>query len=207
MIDQARLQTALDEHEIQKVLISWALARDCGDWEVLANCFQPDATIHISWISGSAAEFVERSKAMLKEFKPGEQGKHTMGASKVDVNGDKAISQIHAELIRRVISPDFDFDTQTWARFVDLFEKSEDGVWRIFKRTMVYDKDRMEPVNPDQVPDGFYDSMNLDRFPPACRFLCYRLSLNNHAPMADIVTTGSDAEKALLAEQQVWLAS
>ena len=60
-----------DEHEIASLLIRWGHARDSDDWETLSACFQEDATIHLSWISGPARDFVARSRAMAAARKPG----------------------------------------------------------------------------------------------------------------------------------------
>ena len=47
-----------DKAEINDVLLTWGQARDRGEWDTLRACFQPDATIHIAWISDTAEEFV-----------------------------------------------------------------------------------------------------------------------------------------------------
>lgn len=200
-----RLQRVVDEHEIDRVVTAWGFARDHGDWEVLRNCFHDDATIHISWYSGPAAEFVERSKTMVAEIKPGEHGKHQIGRAGIQVRGSRAISECNVELMRRVVGEEFEFDTLTWGRFIDLFEKRADGVWRIKKRTMVYEKDRLDPLNPAEVPAGFFESMDLSGFPPECRFLCFRLSLGGRAPMPDIVRNRSAEETQLKIEARDWL--
>jgi hypothetical protein len=205
MSAEERLSRIADEHEIDRVLSAWAFARDCGDWDILSNCFQPDATINISWFSGPAADFVERSKDMLAEFKPGEHGKHQIGRARIIVEGNRATSECHVQLLRRVIGDPFDFDAITWGRFFDHFENREDGVWRIHRRTMVYEKDRLDPVNPADVPAGFFEALDLSAFPPACQVLCYRLSLVGRAPMDNIVQVGSEAEAQLKKDAVDWL--
>ena len=205
MNNNDRLNLVADEHEIDQVLSAWAFARDCGDWDILSNCYQPDAEMNISWFSGAASDFVERSKGMLADFKPGEHGKHQIGRGRIRVNGNRATSECHVELLRRVIGDPFDFDAITWGRFLDLFEKREDGVWRIQRRTMVYEKDRLDPVNPADVQDGFFENMDLSAYPPACQILCFRLGLVGRAPMDNIVQAGSDAEAQLKQEAEEWL--
>jgi ketosteroid isomerase-like protein len=200
-----RLERVADEFEITKVLSDWAYARDNGDWDVLADCYHDDATMNISWISGPASEFIEQSKGMLAAIKPNAFNKHNVGDARINVNGNRATSEVHIELISRMSNEDFEFDCITWARFLDLFEKRDDGVWRIFQRTMVYEKDRLDPVNPDQVPAGYFDNMNLDQFPPEARFLCYRLGLRGYAPEPNIVPVKSEAEKQLRADAKKWL--
>ncbi|MAF50436.1 MAG: nuclear transport factor 2 family protein [Rhodospirillales bacterium] len=200
-----RLQKVADEHEISKLLSSWAYGRDNGEWDLLADCYHGDATMNISWISGSASDFVEQSKKMLAGAATDEHGKHNLGDAFIRVAGDRAVSECHVELLRRMRNDTFEFDMITWGRFIDLFERREDRVWRIFERTMVYEKDRMDPVNPDQVPAGYYDAMNLEKFPAACRFLCYRLELRGWSPEPNIITVNSEAEKQLLENARKWL--
>ena len=194
-----------DEHEINVVLSEWGFARDNGDWELLGNCFQHDAEINISWFSGTAIEFIKKSRTMVAELKTGEHGKHQIGRSRIRLNGNRAASECHVELMRRVVGEPFDFDTTSWGRFFDLFEKREDGVWRIFRRTMVYEKDRFDPVNPAHVPDGFFEQMNLSEYPPACKFLCYRLDLKGYKPQGNIIQSGSKDEARLKKELKIWL--
>ena len=66
--------TAIDqmvnEHEIHNLLIRWGHARDSEDWTTLAECFHDDATIYLSWISGSANDFIAASQAMSINRKP-----------------------------------------------------------------------------------------------------------------------------------------
>ena len=66
--------TAIDqmfnEHQIHDLLIRWGHARDSEDWSTLAECFHNDATIHLSWVSGSANEFIAASQAMTTDSKP-----------------------------------------------------------------------------------------------------------------------------------------
>ena len=202
-----RLQKVIDEHEIDQLLTAWAFARDHGDWDSLTRCFHDDASIHISWFSGAASEFVEHSKNMVAVIKPGEHGKHQIGRGKIQVNGNKAVSECHVELLRRVIGEEFDFDTLTWGRFIDKFEKREDGAWRISQRTMVYEKDRMDPINPADVPEGYLENIDLSGFPPECRFLCYRLGLIGRAPMENIIRDHSAEEKSLKEDATKWLNS
>ena len=133
----ARNENLVAKQEIEQVITDWGFARDQGDWKLLSSCFQPDATIHISWFSGSVQEFIERSAVMLSENKPGEVTKHNFGRTRIRVAGQRAVSESHVELLKRVVADPFDYDTQTWGRFYDHLEKREDGLWRIFKRTMV----------------------------------------------------------------------
>jgi 3-phenylpropionate/cinnamic acid dioxygenase small subunit len=193
------------EHQIASLLIRWGHARDSQDWETLAACFHDDATIHISWISGPAKDFVARLAAMAaKPRKPGAHTKHVISYPWIQLNRDRAFARCHADLYMRTIIDGHEFDLQSWIRFFDLLER-RDGVWRIVRRTGVYDKDRMEPADPRGVPAGFFAGMDLSAFPPSAKFLCYCLSRGGISPSTDIISVYSDEESALRVECETWL--
>jgi hypothetical protein len=193
-----------DEHQISSLLIRWGHARDNDDWETLAGCFHDDATIHISWISGPARDFVARSRAMAAARKPGEHNKHVISGPWIRVNRDRAFSRCHANLYIRSAIDGYEFDLQSWLRFFDLLEK-RDNVWRIVKRTAVYEKDRLEPVDPRGVAKDFFADIDLSAFPASAKFLCYRQVRSGRAPSTNIVSVYSDEERALREEGERWL--
>jgi 3-phenylpropionate/cinnamic acid dioxygenase small subunit len=202
-------RTVQDEHDIAALLFRWGHARDCDDWETLAACFHDDATIHISWISAPAAEFVARSREMASKRTPGYHIKHLIGGPWIEVNRDRAFARCHVNLYIRAQVEGHDFDVQSWFRFFDLLEK-RDRVWRIVKRTAVYEKDRMDPVDPRGVPDSLFaaalNDVDFCAFPPAAKFLCYLQQLSGRATMTDMVSVYSDEEAALAAAGRDWLA-
>ena len=193
-----------DEHQIASLLIRWGHARDSDDWETLAGCFHDDATIHISWISGTAKDFVARSRAMVGARTPGAHIKHLISGPWIRVNRDRAFSRCHANLYIRAVIDGHEFDLQSWVRFFDRLER-RDGVWRIVKRTGVYEKDRMEPVDPRGVPKDFFSDMDLSAFPSSAKFLCYWLQRGGFSPSTDIISVYSDEERTLREGGEVWL--
>jgi 3-phenylpropionate/cinnamic acid dioxygenase small subunit len=195
-----------DEHQIANLLIRWGHARDSGDWETLAACFHDDATIHISWISASAKEFIAGSRAMAAARQPGAHTKHLISGLWIQVKGDHAFSRCHVNLYSRTTINGYQFDTQNWLRFFDLLER-RDNIWRIVKRTAVYEKDRMDPVDPRGVPEDFFADMDLSAFPASAKFICYRLLQNGRTPSSDIISVYSDGERTLKQEGEAWLAN
>jgi hypothetical protein len=194
-----------DEHQIASLLIRWGHARDSDDWETLAGCFHDDATIHISWISGSAKDYIARSRAMAAARKLGEHAKHSISGPWIRVNRDRAFSRCHANLYVRTTIDGHEFDLQSWIRFFDLLER-RDGIWRIVKRSAVYEKDRLEPVDPRGVPKNFFDDMELSAFPASAKFLCYWQLRSGRSPSTDnIISVYSDEERALREEGERWL--
>ena len=193
-----------DEHRIASLLVRWGHARDSDDWETLAGCFHDDATIHISWISGPARDFVARSRAMAEARKPGHHIKHLISGPWIQVNRDRAFSRCHVNLYNRSVFDGYEFDLRSWSRFFDLLERRE-GVWRIAKRTAVYEKDRMDPVDPRGVPKEFFASMDLSAYPAATRFLCYSITRSGRTPSTGSVSVFSKEERMLKEEGKAWL--
>lgn len=88
--------------------------------------------------------------------------------------------------------------------FFDLLER-RDNVWRIVKCTAVYEKDRMDPVDPRGVPKDFFADMDLSAFPASAKFLCYWLLRSGLSPSIDIISVYSDGERTLREDGEVWL--
>ncbi|HAA03035.1 MAG TPA: hypothetical protein DCE18_06665 [Syntrophobacteraceae bacterium] len=204
MVNVELTSTMQDEHEIANLLTRWGYARDSDDWETLSACFHDNATIHVSWMSGTAEEFIVRSRAMAATRKAGTHMKHVISGPWVQVNRDRAFSQCHANLYTRTIMDGQKFDLQSWMRFFDLLER-RDGVWRIVKRTSVYDKDRIDPVDPRGIPKGFFTDMDLSAFPTSAKFLCYDLVRSGRQPASDLVSVYSEEEQALRTEGNAWI--
>ena len=204
-MDAGRLQAAVDRQEINDLLVNWGQARDRGEWDALRDCYHPDGTMHIAWISGAAEEFVRRSEGMLANEKARGSSKHFIGAGRIRLNGNRAFSQSHVNLITRVRFDDVEFDWEFWGQFFDLLEKRADDRWRIFRRTMVYEKDRLDPVDPTKVPQGYYAAMNLDAHPRQVRYLHWRLAKEGRKPLDDMVLAGTPSADRLLEDSLEWL--
>lgn len=204
MREDERLRATLDKAEIVEVATLACRCRDSGKWEALAECFHPDAAVSVSWHSGPAEQFIERSRRMTASQDPRDFSKHMMANPCVRLNRDRAILEYDVVLHQRRTIDGYEMDFQTWSRYVDLMEKRE-GRWRIFRRTAVYEKDRMDPCRPREVPDSFYESMMLEGYPPAIRFHCWRNEKSGHAPSRSIVLAKSPEEKALREAGESWL--
>jgi hypothetical protein len=204
MSDEVAARAFEDELEIQRLLFRWAHARDYDDWDALSACFHAGATIHIAWISGPAEDYVARSRAQARRRSPGAHAKHVIAAPVIDVAGDRGFSICHATLYVRRPVGGVEVDIESWLRFFDLLERRQ-GRWGIVKRTGAYEKDRISPVDPAGFPDGFWDGIDLSRFPPAKRFLCAAQVKNGAPPGDDFVSVHSAEEAALYAEGGRWL--
>lgn len=204
MTDDSSRRIADDEHEIASLLIRWGHARDSADWETLAGCFHDDATIHISWMSGSAKDFLAGSQGMAGKRKPGGYTKHVFTGPWIIVDGDCAFSRCHANLFVRAEIDGHWLDFTSWFRFFDLLEKRA-GAWGIIKRAGVYEKDRLDPVVPGAVPASYFADMDLSGLLPEARYLLWRQRQQGTPAADDMAVAMSDGETALKAEGEAWL--
>ena len=190
----------LDRAAITQVVQDWGLARDDGRWDMLRACYTSDAVMHTTWFIGPASEFVERSMAAAQG---GARVQHFIGAATIALQGDKAVAETRMMLLMRARLDDIEVDVTCWGRFHDRFLK-RDGLWRIFKRVPVYEKDRLDPVDP--TARLTLDAEALALQPDGCRYLVYLQSRNGAVISPDIAASGSVALARLEAESAAWLA-
>ena len=206
MTDDARLAAALARAEILQVAMTSLCCRDTGDWDGLKACFHPDARIVTSWFSGNAHEFIEGSRNMMGGHHPDDSQKHMAGNQRAALNGDRAVCEYYLILHQRRTMDGYEFDFQTWSSVVDLFERRE-GDWRVIGRTMIYEKDRMDPHRPGEVPESYFAAMDLSGFPRALRYHCYRNAKSSGSPPSkDIVIEGPPEADATRDAAKRWLA-
>ena len=197
--------SVIDEMKIWRLISAWGYARDNSEWDMLAHCFCQDATVNISWINAPASEFVARSKEMAAKRKPGTHLKHVFASPLVRIEVKRAFSICHVNLESRDEIDGHAVDLRVWFRFFDLLRKEEDGKWRIHNRTAVYEKDRIDPVDPRGVPAALFANMDLSGFVPATRYLSWYVARMGFKPRTDMVTVYSQEEQTLKRRSDVWL--
>jgi hypothetical protein len=196
---------ALDKMQICDVRRRWAFNLDLGEWDALQSCFHPDASVTVSWYSGSASGFIERSKAMVGGRKPEEHRKHWLGNMRSEVVGTRAVLETDVLiLIRELIEQDL-FDYTSYARFYDLFEK-RDGVWRIVEWRCIYDKDRLDPVDPAKDASALYAQAALEGADSGFAFMKLRQGKRGRTIPESVVIRDSDGERKLRRRGDDWLA-
>jgi hypothetical protein len=204
MVNPNRLELAIDRSEIENLIAKSIISRDSGMWEALAECYTPDATLTSSWYSGSPADFLEQAGKMRVARHEGEAQKHMTANHWIEVNGGRAISESDLILYQRRLIDAVELDFTTWSRRLHLFEK-RDGEWKIRKRWSIYEKDRMDPHNRGELPEGFYESMDLTRYPKEIRYHCWRNDMAGFPPAAGICVKGSEREREVRAEVRSWI--
>lgn len=157
----------LDKLAIAEVVNNWVLWSDAGDWDRFATVWHDDAWMTATWFQGPASEFVAARRA---GFERGVSIIHFLGAISSDVVGERAIAQSKMTIDQRATVDDVIVDAVCTGRFYDFFEK-RDGRWAIVRRQPIYEKDRLDPVEP-----GYRLTLDADllaEFPEGYRHLAY----------------------------------
>ena len=156
-----------DRQTIVELVHNWALWRDAGDWERFRTVWHDDGWMSATWFQGPAAEFIKVSKA---GFDQGVSILHFLGGCSVDVAGSRAVAQTKMTISQRGDVDRVTVDVTCTGRFFDFLEKRKQR-WGIVRRQPIYEKDRMDPVDPSA-------SLKLDpdllgSFPEGYRHLAY----------------------------------
>ena len=157
----------LDRIAIRQLVENWVVWRDAGDWEKFRTVWHDDGRMMATWTQGTADEFIEMSKQGLAK---GVNILHFLGGHSADLNGDRAIAQTKMTISQRAHVHDVLVDVVCTGRFYDFIERRK-GVWGLVHRQPIYEKDRMDPVDP--AAELALDPRLLSRFPPGYRHLAY----------------------------------
>jgi hypothetical protein len=185
---------------IREVVENWALWRDAGDWERFATVWHPEAEMWATWFQGPAQRFIEVSR---EGFNRGVSILHFLGGFTCDVAGGRAVAQTKMSISQRAEVHGVLVDVLCVGRFYDFFER-RDGQWRIVRRRLIYEKDRMDPVDPAATVT--LDPERLARFPEGYRHLGYLQSSNGLNVRTGLPGLRGAAVQKLYAEGEAWLA-
>jgi hypothetical protein len=188
-----------DKLAIIETVQNWALWRDAGDWERFSTVWHADGWMTATWFQGPAAQFIEVSRA---GFERGVNILHFLGGSTVDRVDHRAIAQTKMTINQRAHVDGVLVDVVCTGRFFDFFEKRA-GRWAIVRRQPIYEKDRLDPVDPSA-------SLKLDpellaRFPEGYRHLAYLQTKNGFTIKLDLPQLKGPVVEALYAHGRAWL--
>jgi hypothetical protein len=184
---------------IREVVENWAVWRDAGDWARFATVWHPDGYMTATWFQGPAQEFIAVSR---EGFERGVSILHFLGGTSVDVAGDRAIAQTKMTISQRAPVHGVEVDVTCTGRFYDFFARHE-GEWRIVRRQPIYEKDRMDPVDPTAAPA--LDRALLDRFPVGYRHLGYLQTEAGFTVKGGLPGLTGPVVEDLYAEGRAWL--
>lgn len=190
---------AEDLTQLTSLVNNWGFFRDSGQWEELRDTFHSDGTISVAWFSGPFSEFVAASRARAgKSF-----SKHVMCGSHFTLGRNRALAETNVLLFGRSSVGGTPTSGQTIMRFLDCVERRKDSVWRIASRVTVYDHDLVAPAGPWQ-PLAVTEQ-SVSRWPPAYRFLAWRLDSAGLIVLPDLPVGGDEKEASRRRQSAEWL--
>jgi hypothetical protein len=192
-------ETLTDRLLIREVIENWALWRDAGDWDRFATVWHDDGWMTATWFQGPARTFIAVSR---EGFDKGVSILHFLGGFTCDIAGSRAVSQTKMTINQRATVDGVLVDVVCTGRFYDFLEKRE-GRWGIVRRQPIYEKDRMDPVDPGTSLQ--LDAARLSRFPEGYRHLAYLQSRIGFDVKDNLPGLRGEAVQKLYTEGRAWL--
>ncbi len=190
----------LDRYALRQLVENWVIWRDAGFWDKFRTLWHEDGRMMATWTQGSVDEFIAMSK---EGWAKGVSILHFLGAHTVEINGSRAVAQTKMTISQRAKVHDVTVDVVCTGRFYDFIE-FRNGKWGLVLRQPIYEKDRMDPVDPAARLE--LKAEQLERFPIGYRHLAYLQTEIGYQVKTDIPgLTGPEVE-ALYASGAKWLA-
>jgi hypothetical protein len=161
------VDSLLDRLLIRELIENWVVYRDAGDWERFRRVWHDDGRMMATWCQASAEDFIRASQ---QGWAKGVSILHTLTGSSIDVVKDRAIAQTKMTISQRDTVDGVLVDVVCTGRFYDFLER-RNGRWGLVLRQPIYEKDRMDPVDP--AARLSLDQALLGRFPAGYRHLAY----------------------------------
>ncbi len=144
-----------DKFAIAELIQAWGVYRDQGKWKELRGTFTPDGHISVSWFRGPFEQFVERCRA---SFGAGHTwSRHHLLAPVIKVDKDRAVAETSVIIRVRQKFSGVEVDLTSCSRFLDRVERHGGG-WLIAERAAIYERDRLDPVEPSPDFDALFEA-------------------------------------------------
>jgi hypothetical protein len=191
--------TAADKVTIRELVENWAVWRDARLWDRFRTVWHPEGRMMATWFQGGFEEFI---KVNDQGWARGVRILHFLGGSSIDVAGNRGIAQTKMTISQRAPVEGVVCDVVCTGRFYDFFDK-RDGRWGLELRQPIYEKDRLDPVDPSA--KLALDADLLKRFPEGYRHLAYLQSKIGYQVKPDMPGIEGPELDALYARGARWL--
>lgn len=189
----------IDRLMVRELVENWAVFRDAGDWDRFRSVWHDDGRMMATWCQASADGFIEASK---QGWAKGVSILHFLGGSSIEVAGDRALAQTKMTISQRATVDGVLVDVVCTGRFYDFIER-RNSKWGFVLRQPIYEKDRMDPVDP--AARLSLDRQLLERFPEGYRHLAYLQTQIGYEVKRDMPgLKGAEVER-LYARGKRWL--
>ncbi len=200
MSGPSSLELLADRVALRELVENWAVWRDAGDWERFRTVWHDDGVMMATWFQGPADDFIRVTK---QGWAKGVSILHFLGGSSVELAGDRAIVQTKMTISQRGDVGGVLCDVVCTGRFYDFIERRA-GRWGMVLRQPIYEKDRVDPVDP--AARLVLDQAKLAEFPKGYRHLAYIQTQIGYSVKRDMPQlTGPEVEN-LYARGKAWLA-
>jgi SnoaL-like protein len=190
----------LDRLAIRELVEDWALLRDARMWDRFRKVWHDDGVMQATWFQGSADEFIKVSE---EGYAKGVRILHFLGGMNIEIAGARAIAQTKMTISQRGPFDGVLSDVVCTGRFYDFLEK-RNGKWGLVLRQPIYEKDRMDPVDP--AARLSLDAELLGRFPEGYRHLAYLQTRIGYTVKPDMPGLDGPELEALYKRGEAWLA-
>jgi len=189
----------LDRLAIRQIIDDWVVLRDARLWDGFRRLWHDDGVMMATWFQGSAEEFIRMNE---EGFARGVRILHMLGGTSIELRGNRAIGQSKMTISQRASVEGVICDVVCTGRFYDFFDKRE-GRWGLVLRQPIYEKDRLDPVDPAAGPA--LDQTLLVSFPEGYRHLAYLQTRIGYKVKPDMPGITGPALEALYVRGASWL--
>jgi len=189
----------LDRIAIRELIENWVVWRDAGDWERFATVWHDDGVMMATWFQGPASEFI---RVTQEGWAKGVSILHFLGGTSIELVGDRAIAQTKMTISQRGEVQGVLCDVVCTGRFFDFLEK-RDGRWGVVLRQPIYEKDRVDPVDPSATLN--IDQTALAAYPAGYRHLAYIQTQIGYQVKMDMPQLQGPEVQAVYAKGRDWL--
>jgi SnoaL-like domain len=188
-----------DKRELRELIENWAVWRDALMWQRFRTVWHDDGRMMATWFQGTADEFIKVSQ---EGYERGVRILHFLGGSSIDVAGARAIAQTKMTISQRALVENVLCDVVCTGRFYDFLEE-RNGRWGFVLRQPIYEKDRLDPVDP--VARLTLDPKLLAQFPEGYRHLAYLQTRIGYKVKTDMPGLDGPEVQALYRRGEAWL--
>jgi SnoaL-like domain len=133
-----------DEFAATQVVLREREARDRCWWTEMADCFNDESTVTISWFQGSGSDFVAQSKAMTER---GVSSCHRLGPPTVRIRSDRGVVILPAVVETYPSVDGVACVLNAYCRLLYRVVRAA-GVWKVAAIEVVYERDDIRPLVP-----------------------------------------------------------
>ena len=189
-----------DRLAIRDVVETWVNARDSGDWDAFRACWHEDGYMMATWFQGTKEDFIRVSRECQAR---GVNILHFTGGCRITMAGTRATAQTRMTIMQRAEVHGVLCDVACIGRFYDFFEQ-RDRRWGIVLRQPIYEKDRLDPVDP--AASLTLDPDLLAQYPEGYRYLAYLQVQAGFAVKPDMPGLRGPEVERLYERGAAWLA-